>query len=69
VLAVEGYIVAGPDAAGARDPGRLVADWDGEVHLTREDGDASLAECRESGYADWNLYALVPVTTAEGDPR
>lgn len=57
----EGYVVAGPDVAGSANPGRLVADWDGEVHLTREDGDVALAECRRSGYVDWQLYALVRV--------
>jgi hypothetical protein len=58
----EGYVIAGPDVPTSKKAGQLVSDWDGEVHLTREDGDVALAECRRAGYADWQLYALVRVS-------
>lgn len=51
-----GYLVAGEE------DGRLVADWDGEVHPTREAGDTALAECHAAGYTGWGLYALTPIT-------
>lgn len=50
-----GYIVAGEEH------GRLVENWDAEVHLTREAGERSLAECHAAGYPHWKLYALTEV--------
>jgi regulator of RNase E activity RraA len=39
----------------------LVADWDGEIHATREAADESLAEARAGQYASegWRLLGLV----------
>jgi hypothetical protein len=53
---VHGFVVAGYEH------GRLVSDWDGEVHPDRTSADKSLAECRQAGYRDWSLYALAPVS-------
>ncbi len=47
-----GYVVTGMEH------GRMQENWDGEVHATIEAGLKSLAECRASGWPDWNLYAL-----------
>jgi hypothetical protein len=43
--------------------GKLSIDWDGEIHTTREAGDAALADARKAGY-DAFLVAGVPVAGA-----
>ncbi len=50
-----GYIVAG------NEHGFLVADWDGVVHPTEQAGRAALTECRQRGWPDWQLYAVLPL--------
>jgi hypothetical protein len=57
---VAGYIVAGPEG------GRLVENWDGEVHPTLDAGLKSLAECHAAGYTDWRLYAMTEVAADDG---
>jgi hypothetical protein len=57
---VAGYIVAGPEG------GRLVENWDAEVHPTLDAGQESLAECHAAGYTDWRLYAMTEVGTTGG---
>jgi hypothetical protein len=57
---VAGYIVAGPEG------GRLVENWDAEVHPTLDAGLKSLAECHAAGYTDWRLYAMTEVETTGG---
>lgn len=51
-----GYIVAGRNRHGV-----MEADWDGEPQADLSAGERSLSECRAAGYADWQLYALLPV--------
>lgn len=54
---IEGFIIAGPAPSGG-----LLADWDGDVHGTRKEGDAELKNCHREGYDDYRLYELRPVS-------
>jgi hypothetical protein len=54
-----GWIICGPNPTSPDD--RLLADWDGEVHPTREVADEALRDCHQKGFTDYALYALTPV--------
>ena len=56
-----GFVVAGYER------GQLKADWDGKVHAELSAGRTSLGQCRDAGYSDWGLYALLPVEPATQD--
>lgn len=54
-MTASGYIVLGPDPA---NPAKLRDDWDGEVHVTEEEGWDALDECHRAGYTDYALYRV-----------
>lgn len=58
-----GYILAEPMRHEfAVVPGRIEANWDGEIHPTLELGRKAFADAMARGMADYELYAVVPVT-------
>lgn len=69
VVTVVGYVIAERHVSGPN-AGRLDADWDGEIHETRESAEAELAKANAPLSDDpsgepsdhWRLYELREVT-------